>query len=79
MHIEGKEFVRSRLKDSAFTLFWSYNHNGEIKLTKNEPLLLNNFSNNKNTIIQKSEKGNGLLQVLFFLTKTNTLNKCPKY
>ena len=79
MHIEGKEFVRSRLKDSAFTLFWSYNHNSKINLTKNEPLLLNNLSNNKNTIIQKSDKDNGLLQELFFLTKINTLNECPKY
>ena len=33
---EDKKFIKSRLKDSAFTSFWSYNYNGEINLTKNE-------------------------------------------
>ena len=28
---EDKEFIKSRLKDSAFTSFWSYNYNNEIK------------------------------------------------
>ena len=32
---EDKEFIKSRLKDSAFTSFWSYNYNNEINLTKN--------------------------------------------
>ena len=48
------------LKDSAFTLFWSYSCNSEINLTKTERLALNNRSNNKNIIIQKSVKDNSL-------------------
>ena len=61
MPSEEKEFAKSRLNDSAFTLFWSYNYNSEINLTKNDRLTLNNLSNNKNIIIQKSEKGNSVV------------------
>ena len=57
---EDKEFIKTRLKDSAFTSFWSYNHKSEINLTKNECLALNNLSNNNN-IIQKSDKGNSVV------------------
>ena len=32
---EDKKFIKSRLKNSAFTSFWSYNYNSEINLTKN--------------------------------------------
>ena len=60
MPSEEREFAKSRLNDSAFTLFWSYNYNSEINLTKNDRLTLNNLSNNKNIIIQKSEKGNSV-------------------
>ena len=41
---EDKEFIKSRLKDSAFTSFRSYNYNSEINLTKNKQLELNNLS-----------------------------------
>ena len=58
MSIKDNEFLKTRLKDSAFTSFRSYNYNSEINLTKNERLALNNLSNNKNIIIQKSDKGN---------------------
>ena len=57
---EDKEFIKTRLKDSAFTSFWSYNHKSEINLTKNERLALNNLNNNKNIIIQKSD-GNSVV------------------
>ena len=50
---EDKEFIKSRLKDSAFTSFLSYKYNSEINLTKTERLALNNLSNNKIIIIQK--------------------------
>ena len=58
---EDKQFIKTRLKDSAFTSFRSYNYNSEINLTKNERLALNNLSNNKNIIIRKSDKGNSLV------------------
>ena len=58
--INKKELIKSMLKDSAFTLFWSYSCNSEINLTKTERLALNNRSNNKNIIIQKSVKDNSL-------------------
>ena len=54
---EDKEFMKSRLKDSARTSFWSYDYNSKVNLTKNEKLTLNNLSNNKNIVIQKSDKG----------------------
>ena len=55
---QEKEFIKTRLKDSAITSFWSYNHKSEINLTKNECLALNNLINNNNITIQKSDKGN---------------------
>ena len=58
---EEKEFIKSRLKDSTRTSFRSYNYNSEINLTKNEELALSNLSNNKNIIIQKSDKGNSVV------------------
>ena len=58
---EDKEFLKTRLKDSTFTSFWSYNYKSEINLTKNERLALNNLCNNKNTVIQKSDKGNSVV------------------
>ena len=58
---EDKGFLKTRLKDSTFTSFWSYNYKSEINLTKNELLALNNLCNNKNTVIQKSDKGNSVV------------------
>ena len=58
---EDKEFIKSRLKDSAHTSFRSYNYKSEINLTKKEQVALNNLSNNKNIIIQKSDKGNSVV------------------
>ena len=58
---EEKGFLKTRLKDSTFTSFWSYNYKSEINLTKNERLALNNLCNNKNTVIQKSDKGNSVV------------------
>ena len=58
---EDREFIKTRLKDSAFTSFQLYNYNSEINLTKNERLALNNLSNNKNMIIQRSDKGNSVV------------------
>ena len=55
MSNEDKEFMRSRIKDSAFTSFQLYNYNNEINLTKNEQLAwqwaLNILNNNKNIIM----------------------------
>ena len=31
---EDKGFLKTRLKDSTFTSFWSYNYKSEINLTK---------------------------------------------
>ena len=57
---EDREFIKTRLKDPAFTSFRSYNCNSEINFTKNKRLALNNHSNNKNIIIPKSDKGNSV-------------------
>ena len=48
---EDKEFIKSRLKDSAFTSFHSCDYYSEINLTKNELLALNNLGNDKKIII----------------------------
>ena len=58
---EDRDFIKTRLKDSAFTSFQSYNCNGEVDLTKNERLALNNLSSNQNIIIQNSEKSNSVV------------------
>ena len=46
MSNEDKDSIKSRLKDSTFTSFWSQNYNSEINLINNEQLALNNLSNN---------------------------------
>ena len=55
---EDRQFIKSRLKYSAFTLFWFCNYSSQINLTKNETLSLNNHSNNNHH--QKSDKGNSI-------------------
>ena len=73
---EDKEFIKSRLKDSAFTSSRSYNYNSEINVTKNERYVLNNLS----AIIKiSSSKNLTKATVLFFLTKINTLKESAKY
>ena len=57
---ERKDFIKSRLKDSAFIWFQSCNYNSEINLTKNEQLALNDLRNNTNIVIQKFDKGNSV-------------------
>ena len=58
---EDKDFMKSRLKDSAFTSFRLHNYNSEINLTKYEQLASNNLNINKNIVIQKSGKGNSVV------------------
>ena len=73
---EDKEFIKSRLKDSAFTSSRSYNYNSEINVTKNERYVLNNLS----AIIKiSSSKNLTKATVLFFLKNVNNLKECPKY
>ena len=60
---EGKEFVKSRLKDPAFTSFSSCKYKSEINLTKIEQMALNNLSNNKNIVIQMSGKGSSVVRL----------------
>ena len=43
---EDRGFIKTRLQDSAFTSFWSYDCNSEINLSKNERLTLNYLRNN---------------------------------
>ena len=73
---EDKEFIKSRLKDSAFTSSRSYNYNSEINVTKNERYVLYNLS----AIIKiSSSKNLTKATVLFFLKNVNNLKECPKY
>ena len=58
-----KKTIKNRLKNSAFTWFRSHDYKSEISLTKNECLALNNHSNNRNFIIQTSDKGNSVVLV----------------
>ena len=58
---EDKDFMKSRLKDSAFTSFRLHNYNSEINLTKYEQLASNNLNINKNIVIQKSDKDNSVV------------------
>ena len=61
MYNEDKEFVESRRKDSTFTKFQLYNYKSEINLTKNEQFALNNLSNSRNIVMEKSDKGNSVV------------------
>ena len=58
---EDKDFMKSRLKDSAFTSFRLHNYNSEINVTKYEQLASNNLNINKTIVIQKSDKGNSVV------------------
>ena len=58
---EDKDFMKSRLKDSAFTSFRLHNYNSEINVTKYEQLASNNLNINKTIVIQKSDKDNSVV------------------
>ena len=73
MHNEEKEFIKTRLKYSAFTSFWPHSYNIQINLTKTKRLVLDNLSNNRNIIIQKSARG-----TFAFLDKEKYLERISK-
>lgn len=56
MSNEDKEFIKMQAEYSVFASFWSYSYNSGMSFTKNKQLAFN-LSNNKNIVIQKSDKG----------------------
>ena len=75
-------FIKTRLKISTFTSFRSYDCNSEINLSKNERLALNNLINNKNIIIQKSDKDNSVVlldKYKYLEGMSKTLNNSAKF
>ena len=56
MSNEDKEFIKMQAEYSVFASFWSYSYNSGMSFTKNKQLAFN-LINNKNIVIQKSDKG----------------------
>ena len=58
---EDLDFVKTKMKDAALTLFRNYNANIPRKLSDEEFKASQNLSKNTNLVIQKSDKGNSVV------------------
>ena len=54
---------KTRLKDIALTSFSNYDFCNELNISKDLSVALNELLNNKNIIIQKSDKGNSVVVI----------------
>ena len=66
-----KEFIRSRLRDFAFTSFRDLSKINENNLSKEELLALKELIKNKDLVIQKVDKGNTVV----ILSKNDYISK----
>ena len=60
MYIEDLDFVKTKTKETALSLFRQYKKNPQQNLSKQELTALTNLSKNKDIVIQKSDKGNSV-------------------
>ena len=72
------DFVKIRAKEAALSSYRNYNNNVPQHLSKEEFLALQNLRKNKNTVIQKSDKGNSIV-VVDKADYLNLLNDTPKF
>ena len=66
-----KEFIRSRLRDCAFTYFRDSSKIHENNLSKEEHLALKDLIKNRDLVIQKADKGNTVV----ILNKNDYISK----
>ena len=57
------DFMKTKTKETALSLFRQYNKNPQQNLSKEELAALANLSKNKDIVIQKSDKGNSVVIV----------------
>ena len=57
------DFMKTKTKETALSLFTQYNKNPQQNLSKEELAALANLSKNKDIVIQKSDKGNSVVIV----------------
>ena len=60
---EDLDFVKTRIKEAALSSYRNYNNNVPKHISKEEFLALQNLRKKKNTVIQKSDKGNSVVVV----------------
>ena len=60
---EDLDFIKTKTKDIALSSFRTYNNNVPQHLSKGEFVALKNLSQNKQIVIQKSDKGNSIVIV----------------
>ena len=60
---EDLDFVKTRTKEAALFSYRNYNYNVPQNLSKEKFLALQNLRKNTNIVIQKSDKGNSLVDV----------------
>ena len=60
---EDLDFIKTKTKDIALSTFRTYNNNVPQHLSKGEFDALKNLSQNKQIVIQKSDKGNSVVIV----------------
>ena len=60
LYIEDLDFVKTKTKETALSLFRQYKKNPQQNLSKQELTALTNLSKNKDIVIQKSDKGNSV-------------------
>ena len=66
-----KEFIRSRLRDCAFTYFRDSSKIHENNLSKEEHLALKDLIKNRDLVIQKADKGN----IVVILNKNDYISR----
>ena len=59
----NKEFVKSRLRDSAYSSFKQVSRISNKNLSREQPKTLNNLVKNKDLVIQKADKGNDIIVI----------------
>ena len=64
MSNEGLYFVKAKAKEAALSSYRSYNNNVPQNLSQEEVIALQNFSKNKDLIIQISDKGNSVVAIV---------------
>ena len=70
----NKECVKSRLRDSANTSFKQVSKISKKYISKGEVKVLNNLVNNKDTVIQKADKGKNIV----ILNRRDYISKLSK-
>ena len=73
------DFVKTKIKDAALSSFRFYNANVPQNLSEEELEALDRLSKNKNLVVQKADKGNSVVLVVYVKHMENVLKDNTKF